>query len=144
MMSEVSTDPISDLLDALEEALPIKRQANVEGWPRPVWIWRLELAQLVQLNQKRKLLADGERGIQEYFLELLACCLGDENAPGAFATARGRNWLRRNPMAVIQLGEAARDFNELGGPAPDRKKKSPEPCPSSSLPEPSESDTLDD
>lgn len=141
---ETIVDPISDLLTALEDAIPVKRQVNVEGWPRPVWIWRLTLAQIIDLNKKRKLLTEGESGLQEFFLELLAHSLGDSNAPGAFATAHGRNWLRRQPNAVIELGTAARDFNEMGGPSADRKKESSQPSTSSPSVESSESDTLDD
>ena len=142
--AEQAVDSITDLLDSLEEANPTKRQVNVEGWPRPVWIWKITLTQVIELNKKRKLLTEGESGLQEFFLELLAYSLGDEGAPGAFATPRGRNWLRRQPAAVVELGTAARDFNEMGGPSADRKKESSQLSTSSPSVESLESDTLDD
>lgn len=141
---EANIDPVADLLNELEQALPVKRQVNVEGWPRPVWIWRLELAQIIELNKKRKLLSEGDRGRQEWALELLAMCLGDANAPGAFATAQGRNWLRRQPEAVVKLSNEAQVFNELTGPSSDRKKKSEAASDSSTSAEPSESSIPDD
>lgn len=127
-------DPMLGLLDVLEESLPIKRRIDIEGWPRPVWVWRLELCQIVELNAKRKLLSEGERGAQEWGIELLAMALGDAGAPGTFASARGRSWLRRQPEAVARLIPIAAQFNELSAPSEERKKKSPaapEPEPSS-------------
>ena len=119
----MSKEAESDLLDVLEQELPIKRRVDVSGWPRPVWIWRMELAQIVQLNDRRSLLADGERGKQEWGLEVLAAALGDEGAPGTFSTARGRSWLRRQPEAFTALLPLVLEFNELSGPSEDRKKK---------------------
>lgn len=115
------------LLEALEEAMPIKRRIDIDGWPRPVWVWRLELAQILDLQSKRALMKDGQRGFQEWGIELLAMCLGDEGAPGSFASARGRSWLRRQPEAITQLIPVAAQFNELSGPSEDRKKKSETP-----------------
>lgn len=129
----MSEDAHVGLLAALEDALPIKRQVNISGWPRPVWVWRLELYQLVELNQRRKLLNEDTKGVQEWGLELLAMCLGDEGAPGTFANAKGRSWLRRQPEAVALLIPIAIEFNELTGPSDARKKKlatpaAPAPC----------------
>lgn len=123
MTDKTNDDPLLDLLDALEDALPIKRRVDVAGWPRPVWVWRLELCQIVDLNSKRKLIDEGERGAQEWGLEVLAHALGDAGAPGTFATARGRSWLRRQPEAFANLLPIALEFNELSGPSADRKKK---------------------
>ncbi len=138
--------PHVGLLAALEEALPIKRRVDVSGWPRPVWVWKLELYQVVELNKRRKLLTEDTKGIQEWGLELLAMSLGDEGAPGTFANAHGRSWLRRQPEAVARLIPIAIAFCELSGPSEERKKKSPNqktPEPSSISAEPSESNTLD-
>lgn len=112
------------LLDVLEDALPIKRQLNIDGWPRTPWIWRLELPQIIDLQRKRSLAAEDERGAVEWGIELLVLCLGDENAPGTFASARGRSWLRRQAEALGMLVPLAIEFNELKGAHPDRKKKS--------------------
>lgn len=112
------------LLEVLEDALPIKRQVNVEGWPRPVWIWRLELPQILDLQRKRPLLEEDERGVAEFGIELLAMSLGDSNAPGEFRSARGRSWLRRQVEAVSRLIPLALEFNEINGPSDRRKKKS--------------------
>lgn len=133
-----SGDDTRTLLQALEDALPIKRQVNIEGWPRPVWIWRLELPQLLDLNRKVALLSEGDKGKAEYGLELLVMCLGDEGAPGSFASARGRSWLRRQAEAVTKLIPLALDFNEVTGPSADRKKKSVAATSEDSSPLPSE------
>ncbi len=127
------------LLEILAEELPIKREVIIDGWPRSVWVWKLDLVQMDDLNKKRALLNDGERGFLEWSIELLACCLGDSNAPGVFATAHGRSWLRRQPEAVAKLVPIATDFNELSGPSKDRKKKlltqdEPEPYSTSAEP----------
>jgi hypothetical protein len=111
------------LLDVLEDALPIKRQVNIEGWPRTPWIWRLEITQILELQRKRALATEGDRGAAEWGIELLTLCLGDEQAPGAFQSARGRSWLRRQAEAVTLLIRLAIEFNEISGPHPDRKKK---------------------
>lgn len=125
-MDAVPADDSRSLLDVLEEALPIKREIKVDGWPeeRSVWIWRLELSQILELNRKRKLLTEDERGVSEFGIELLVMCLGDRTAPGVFQSARGRSWLRRQPEAVSMLIPIAMEFNEINGPHPDRKKKS--------------------
>lgn len=127
------------LLEILQDALPIKRQVNIEGWPRPAWIWRLELPQLLELNRKHALFADGERGRAEWGIELLVMCLGDEGAPGAFQSAAGRSWLRRQCEAVMLLIDVAVEFNELNGASPERKKKSETPGINPSSPSASES-----
>ena len=119
-----SQDTLVGLLEALEEALPTSRRIDIDGWPRPVWVWRLELCQVLALNAKRGLMNEGEKGFQEWGVELLAMCLGDANAPGVFASARGRSWLRRQPEAVAKLIPVAAQFNELSGPSEERKKKS--------------------
>lgn len=138
-----------ELFAALNEALPVKREIQVDGWPRSVWIWRLTLPQILELHEKfPNGLRDGEADQSaKLFLKLLAMCLGDANAPGSFATAAAQNWLERQPEALIQLGRAAMEFSELAGPSADRKKKSEttsnsEHCTTSAAT--SESDTLDD
>lgn len=83
---------------------------DVEGWPRPVWIWKLELPQVLELSRSR-LTADGMSGTAEWGLELLVLCLGDEGAPGAFRSAAGRNWLKRQGEAVANLLPIACEFN---------------------------------
>ncbi len=125
-MDDQPADPVDSrpLLEILEDALPIKRQINIEGWPRPVWIWRLELPQILELQRKRSLISEGDRGIAEWGIELLVMCLGDAGAPGAFQSAAGRSWLRRQVEAIGVLIPIAIEFNELNSPHPDRKKKS--------------------
>lgn len=135
---------VEELIAELEAAVPIKRQVNVEGWPRPVWIWKLTTEQLLELNTFPR---GTPKEVSAYSLRLLAYCLGDENAPAGFGSASGQAWLSRQPMAVIELTRAAQQFNELHGPNDDRKKKSEttsacEPCSTSAVT--CESDTLDD
>lgn len=112
-MSEVIESEPS-LLDLLETALPIKRKIEIEGWPKPVWVWKLELSQLVELSAR--LQDEGQKGRTEWMIELLALCLGDEGAPGVFRSARGRSWLLRQGEVLAMLVEAACDFNNLSKP----------------------------
>jgi hypothetical protein len=130
-----TVEPVDNrpLLDILEDALPIKREIVIEGWPRPVWVWRLELPQIMDLSRKRSLAIEDERGVAEWGIELLVMCLGDEGAPGTFASARGRSWLRRQGEALGLLIPLAVEFNELTKAHAERKKKSE----SASVPEPS-------
>ena len=100
------------LLEVLEEALPIKRRVDIDGWPRPVWIWRLELSQLLELSGSQ-LVKEGTRGTTEWGVELLTMCLGDSGAPGAFRSAAGRSWLRRQGEAIALLMPIACEFNGL-------------------------------
>ena len=109
-MNAIVEEP--SLLDVLEAMLPIKRRVEVEGWPRPVWVWRLEVSQLSELSETR-LLEDGPRGAAELSIELLTMCLGDEAAPGVFRSARGRSWLRRQFEAFGRLLPVALEFNGL-------------------------------
>lgn len=132
---------IESLIAELEEELPVKRQVNVEGWPRPVWVWKITLEQIQELS---KLPRETSQQVEAYGLKLLSYSLGDESAPAGFATARSQNWLRRQALACLELIRVAQEFNELAGPSEERKKKSrtAEENSSSSCAETSDSDTL--
>ena len=110
-----------DLLAALEETFPTSRQVNIEGFQHPLWAWKVELPDLLRL-------VDMPRDSQEQQLAmgLEACVLGVCNQQGerVFDNERGRLWLSRNPMFVLELAKAVQDFNELVGPSESRKKKS--------------------
>lgn len=130
-----------DILTALEDEFPIKRRIDVEGWPVPVWVWRLEYEHILEAA---KLPRDSEAEMADYGLRLVEMAIGSEEAPGTFANERGRAWLKRNAMAALHLAKAVQDFNELSGPSGDRIKKSEPSADCSTSAETLESDTQDD
>lgn len=133
-----------DLLAALEEAFPISRQVNIDGFPHPLWVWKVELPELV------KLIAEPRETQEEQLAVGLETCVlgvGDEQGNKIFDNERGRKWLSKNPMAVLTLAQAVHQLNEMDGPSDERKKKSASQTSSnacSNSAETSESDTLDD
>ncbi|HBE71239.1 MAG TPA: hypothetical protein DDW52_24090 [Planctomycetaceae bacterium] len=113
--------PTLDILAALEEHLPTKRRVDVDGWPVPVWVWRLDYTAILEIS---KLPRDSEEQMAQYGHRLVAMAIGDEEAPGTFDNERGQDWLTRHPMAALHLAKVAQEFNELTGPSEDRAKKS--------------------
>ncbi len=126
-----------DILSALEEEFPPSRQVNIEGWPAPVWVWRFD----IEVMRELATIAGDET---DQALWLVRKGIGDEKEPGVFDNDRGIAWLRRNPHALTELGSIVADFNEVGGPSEDRRKKSEDSADSSSSAETSESDTQDE
>jgi hypothetical protein len=135
---------MENLLAELMADVPVKRQVNVEGWPRPVWIWKLDTAGLLKITT---LPHETTEQIVAYSLALCELCVGDELGPGMFASDTGRAWLSRQGSAVLELSQAVQEFLELSGPGADRKKKSETPTSSdaaSNCANSSESRILDD
>lgn len=114
-------DDFADLLDELDAAYPVKREIRVEGIDRSLWVWRLEPEQILDLSQTPH---ESQTQNIEYQIKLIGAAIGTEEKPGAFATDRGRQWLMRHPRVLLDLSRIAIEFNELGGPSEDRKKKS--------------------
>lgn len=110
----------ADLLNELEDGIPIKRELRVEGWP-VLWIWRLTPEQIFEIATSPH---ETPEQLVEHSLKLIGFSVGDEHKPGIFATERGRAWLSRQPNAILELAAVVREFNELGGPSEGRKKKS--------------------
>lgn len=110
-----------ELLDDLEAAFPIKREVHIDGLKRPVWVWRLSSEQLMEVAETPH---DGTAEVIKFTLKLVGYAVGDESSPGLLGTDRGQAWLMRNPKALLELGKVCREFNELGGPSDERKKKS--------------------
>ncbi|HBE69451.1 MAG TPA: hypothetical protein DDW52_15005 [Planctomycetaceae bacterium] len=133
--------PTLDILAALEDHLPTKRRVDVEGWPVPVWVWRLDYKAILEVS---KLPRETEVERAEFGHRLVAMAIGDEDAPGTFDNERGQDWLRRHPIATLHLYEVAQDFNELTGPSQARAKKSMGSAGSSTSVENSESNIPDD
>lgn len=129
-----------DILAALEGEMPTSRRIDVDGWPVPVWVWRLEYPQILEAA---KLPRESESEMAEYGLRLVAMAIGDETEPGTFDNERGQQWLRRNPMAALHLAKVVQEFNELNGPSDERLKKSNASEDSSTCVETSESNTQD-
>lgn len=132
-----------DLIAALEQAFPLSRQVNIEGFEHPLWVWKVDLPDLLKLVAMARSTTE-----EQLAMGLEACVLGvgDEQGNRVFASDRGRAWLSKNPMVVIALAKAVQDFNELAGPSDDRKKKSENQTgssASSSSVEISDTDTLD-
>lgn len=109
-----------DILAALEEEFPIKRQVNVEGWPVPIWVWRLEAEHVVAIHQLPRE-TDADR--LEFASRLIEVGIGDEDSPGVFNSQRGRAWLARHPHVQLELMQLVASFNELDAPSEDREKK---------------------
>jgi hypothetical protein len=110
-----------DLIEALERAFPLSRQVNIEGFDHSLWVWKIDLPDLLKLVAMSR-----ETTEDQLAMGLEACVLGvgDYQGNRVFASDRGRAWLSKNPMIVLTLAKAVQDFNELAGPSDDRKKKS--------------------
>lgn len=110
-----------DLLAALEEQFPISRQINIDGFPHPLWLWRIEIDSLTEL-----LALPRETQSEQIRFGAAVCAkgIGNEKGERIFDCDRGRLWLNTHPIATAELAKAVFDFNELEEPNEDRKKKS--------------------
>lgn len=114
-----------DLLKALEAEAPVKRPANVEGWPEGVWVWRLDAEQITEMA--RKTAAGSEDGgfadNYERCLQLCKWSLGTEEKPGGLDNERGDAYLRRFPQQVVAVAKIVIELSEIGGASKEREKK---------------------
>lgn len=110
-----------DLLQALEEHSPIKREVEIDGWPKGLFLWRMTAEEIVKVASMPTLGADN---LVEYQLYLCGVGAGDELRAGVFASDAGKDWLRRHPELMVKLAQAVMEFNELRAVSPERKKKS--------------------
>lgn len=133
-----------DLLTALEESFPTSREIKIDGFDHPLWLWKIELPELIQLMDLPR-----ETQGEQLQLGIESCVkgVGDQSGARIFNCDRGRKWLATHPMAAANLAKAVYEFNEMDGPSDDRKKKSDSQTTSSASSnsvEDSELDTLDD
>jgi hypothetical protein len=133
-----------DLLTALEESFPTSREIKIDGFEHPLWLWKIELPELMELMDLPR-----ETQGEQLQLGIESCVKGvcDESGAKIFESDRGRKWLATHPMAAANLAKAVYEFNEIDGPSDDRKKKSNSRASSnasSNSVEDWELDTLDD
>lgn len=113
-----------DLISQLEEQFPVSRQVNIEGFPKTLWVWRMETEQILAMAGSGVSAGSDPSQIVEFGLRLIGMAIGDENGPGVFDNDRARAFLRRQPNIVMALSNAVQEFNELNGPSDERKKSS--------------------
>lgn len=110
-----------DLLGLLEDQFPVKREIQVEGWPAGVFMWRLDVDDILELNAMPR---ETYPQMAAQSVRLCQLSLGDVDGPGLFDNERGQSWLAKHPLVLTTLAKAIREFNELSGPSEERKKKS--------------------
>jgi hypothetical protein len=120
-----------NLLDQLEEALPVKKDVTPAGWPiaSKVFSWKLADEKLIGiLNDAPKGEIEGDEKTRQWIVfmnKVLSQSLSSESQPGDFDNDRGRAFIERLSLSIKNdLLESVRSFLELNGqPSDDRKKE---------------------
>jgi hypothetical protein len=120
-----------NLLDQLEEALPVKKDVTPPGWPiaTKVFTWKITDESLIGvLNGSPTNEPDGDEKTRKWIAwmnKILCMSLSSEEQPGDFDNPRGKAFIERLSLTIKNhLFESVRNFLEIDGqPSEDRKKE---------------------
>ena len=120
-----------NLLDQLEEALPVKKDVTPSGWPiaTKVFAWKIADEALIGiLNGSPIKDEEGDEKTRKWIAwmnEILSMSLSSKEQPGDFDNPRGKAFIQRLALTIKnELLESVRTFLEIDGqPSEDRKKE---------------------